>query len=168
MHTLFNTCIQAGLRDHLHFTIAVGSFVMHYSRCEAITSQKTKQIYFIFRLQYVLCLLWCVMPCCLVNKYQCVRRTCIFYLHGFMVHSLYVYPYLGPIMDVNMKCTTWMIFLKLYKDTLYNLFHYSYTVTWHYDLYADMLTIKKLHFLNKTFAAYLVPVHIMASTCTCI
>jgi len=42
MQTLSNTCIQAGLRDHLHFTKVVGSFVMHYSKCEPITTQKTR------------------------------------------------------------------------------------------------------------------------------
>jgi hypothetical protein len=56
---LSNTCIKAGLRDHLHFTKAVGSFVMHCSGCKPITrtTQKTKQIYFTFRFPYELCLI---------------------------------------------------------------------------------------------------------------
>jgi hypothetical protein len=82
MQILSNTCIQAGLRDHLHFTKGLGSFIMHYSRREPITTQKTKQTYFSFRFPYVLCLLWCVVPCCFVNKWQCVQWTCNFHLHG--------------------------------------------------------------------------------------
>jgi hypothetical protein len=40
--TLSDTYLQADLRDHLHCKRAAGAFVMHYSRCEPITTQKTR------------------------------------------------------------------------------------------------------------------------------